>query len=326
MAILAARQSRLPSFCLWVFITLSCKEVLSLTIVGLGIWLLLFERRRVYGLIAIAAGVAWFIIATKLLIPYFGNGREPSGVQYYQYLGDSLGEIVTTMFLRPGIVLNRVLSTSSLIYAAMILGPVLWGIHRKALAPLLAAAPVVLLNILSDNTQQRSPFFQYSLPVIPFVFTAIILALARNVAWIRNPKPILAWSTAVLALGFVSRVGRMNSAQAMDWDTLHHTRQAIDLIDPNASVLTTFETVPHLSQREVIEYIGGPKPLRRLSSYDYILLSMRHSSLGWHDEKASEVLAGATVSPAFELAYAGPDVFLFRRTISGLVLGASPIE
>ena len=38
--------------------------------------------------------------------------------------------------------------------------------------------PAVALNLLSINPAQRSPFFQYSLPIVPFVFMAAILALA----------------------------------------------------------------------------------------------------------------------------------------------------
>jgi uncharacterized membrane protein len=74
-AILAARQSKTCLFCLSIIFILSCRDALSLSVVAMGFWLLVFDRRRLCGAIAIAAGIAWLFIATSVIIPYFA-GRQ----------------------------------------------------------------------------------------------------------------------------------------------------------------------------------------------------------------------------------------------------------
>ena len=316
MAILAWRQDRRAAFCCWLAVVLACKEVLGLTVAGMGVWLLLADRRRFYGLFALFAGVAWFIFATKFIIPYFGQGRSPSGLNYYTYLGNSIGEVILSLFLKPSAVLAHIFSKQTVFYLLVLLVPVLWGLRGRAMLPLLAALPTVLLNILSDNPSQRSPFYQYSLSVVPFIFMAAILALAANRAWLVRARAIVAWSLTLLVLGLAARLGKMSSQQAMDWQRLADTRQAIERIDGGGSVLTTFEIVPHVSRRTTVEYIGGVVPLKSIDLYDYVLLNVNHSSLNGDDQQreVSRVLATLVTSPAFEPAYVAPDVFLFKRT------------
>ncbi|BAT51954.1 hypothetical protein NOS3756_08850 [Nostoc sp. NIES-3756] len=68
-AVLAARSQRIGWFCLSIIVVLGCKAVLSLTVAAMGVWLIFFEKRRLYGAIALGVGVAWFFIATQ---PEFG--------------------------------------------------------------------------------------------------------------------------------------------------------------------------------------------------------------------------------------------------------------
>jgi hypothetical protein len=66
-AILAARWGQIGWFCLAILIVLACKEVLSLTVVAMGIWLLVFEKKHWCGAIAIFAGISWFLISTQVI-------------------------------------------------------------------------------------------------------------------------------------------------------------------------------------------------------------------------------------------------------------------
>lgn len=321
MAILSAKLDRKFRFCFWLLLAVSCKEILSLTVVAMGMWLLIADRKKpFFGLTAIIGGTLWFVFTTKLLIPYFGSGRASSGMEYYSHLGNSLGQILSTFITRPMVVLKYLLTFESFKYIVMVLAPLAWGLHRKTMLPLLGIVPAIMLNMLSNHSPQRSPFFQYSLPVVPFMFMAAILALSANVAWLRSAKAIIAWSVALLVVGVGIRAGKMHSQQALDWETMHHTKVAIERIGGSGKVLTTFETVPHLSQRTVVEYIGGEFPVRPVNDYDYILLSTRHSSLYELEPEVSRVLASAASSPAFHLDYSGPDVFLFKRSAPGFVL------
>jgi uncharacterized membrane protein len=312
-AVLAAREDRKVLFVTSVVVALLCKEVIGLTVAAMGLWLFFFERRRFHGAFATIAGLAWFVIAVKLVIPAFGDGRNPSGVGYYAYLGSSLGEIIRNFAIHPGLWLARVFSVDAAKYLLMLLVPVAWGLHYRTLTPLLAAMPAVVLNILSEVAAQRSPFYQYSLPVVPFIFVAVIMAVSSGRAWVASARGIIAWSVAMLALGVIARSGKISSAQAFDLATVQHTRAAVRQIEPDAKVLTTFETVPHLSRREVVQYVGGVRPDLSLDEYDYILLSTSHQSMNQRDVKVRSVLSRAVLSPMFHLEYCASDVFLFKR-------------
>jgi uncharacterized membrane protein len=322
LAVLAARQSRPVAFCVWVAIALSCKEILSLTVAAMGLWLLLFERKQFYGLVALVSGALWFVVSTKLLIPYFGNGRLPSGAEHYLYLGTGPWQMMVTAVTDPQVVLARLLSTGAVKYLTLILVPLAWGLHWRTAAPLLAAAPAILLNLLSDNASQRSPFYQYSLPIVPFLFIAAIGALSSQRGWLSRGRAIVLWSVSMLAAGLVARLGRVNTDHTMDWQALQGTRQAIHHVESDADVLTTFELVPQLSNRQTVHFVGGFTSLPNLEDYECVLLNLRHSSLEAHDDHVAELVETLSESGQFQLAMFAPDVLMFSRSQVG---AASPV-
>jgi uncharacterized membrane protein len=178
-AILAARLGRTGLFAAAIAFVLGCKAVLALTVAATGVWLLFFERRRLCGGMAIAAGVAWFLIASRVIIPYFSGG-EPAAVGRYGYLGSSVLEIVGNLVLKPGLVLGKVFSLGSLEYVGLLVVPVIWGLSPQYLAPLIGAIPALVLNVLSSSESQRNLVQHYSLPVLPFLLLAVIAKLSTN--------------------------------------------------------------------------------------------------------------------------------------------------
>ena len=85
-AVLAARLNKLLWFCVAITIILGCKAVLALTVIAMGIWWLIWEKKRLYGIIAVVAGLSWFIIATQIIIPHF-SGQEAAAVGRYTFFG-----------------------------------------------------------------------------------------------------------------------------------------------------------------------------------------------------------------------------------------------
>ncbi|MCZ0902452.1 DUF2079 domain-containing protein, partial [Microcoleus sp. HI-ES] len=86
--ILAARLNKIVWFCTAILLVLSCKAVLSLTVVAMGFWLFFCEKKQRCGAIALLLGAAWFLIASQKIIPFF-SGSEVAGVGRYSYLGKS---------------------------------------------------------------------------------------------------------------------------------------------------------------------------------------------------------------------------------------------
>ncbi|MBW4494397.1 MAG: DUF2079 domain-containing protein [Oscillatoria princeps RMCB-10] len=323
-AILAARLGRAGLFAAAIAFVLGCKAVLALTVAATGVWLLFFERRRLCGGMAIAAGVAWFLIASRVIIPYFSGG-EPAAVGRYAYLGSSVLEIAGNLLLKPGLVLGKVFSAGSLEYVGLLALPVIWGLSPRYFAPLIGAIPALALNVLSESGLQRNLVQHYSLPVLPFLFLAAIAKLSTGetpvptsecrtgvspVPKIFHNRDRLLFLWAMLAFLALAKYGYFGSIYLDELDTWQATRSAISEIKTGGSVLTAHEIAPHLTHRQVVSFTNVSSP-PRIHEFDYILLNVRHP--GWRstEEFAAGLVGEAKNSRQFQLVYQRDQVYLF---------------
>jgi uncharacterized membrane protein len=343
-AILAARLHKLLWFCSAILLVLSCKAVLSITVAAIGLWLFVCEKKQRFGAIALLLGVAWFLIASQKIIPYF-SGSEVAGVGRYSYLGKSVLEIIINLILKPQLVLGKILSFDTFKYLFVLTLPVIWlllpfsrKINLKYLTALIPAIPTLIINILSDLPFQRSLAYQYSVPIVPFLILAIIakeqaikntnilnqpLSSAPNTAklqfkkipipqlWLgmQLPKAMIIWSLIIfLLLGeskdFILYANRLDTWQA--------TREAIAQVQPQSSILTDNRLAPHFSHRPTVKLLSQTSPQTNLAEFKYILLNLRHP---WPDtEKIGNTLANQLKNDrAFQLTYHKKQVLLFKR-------------
>lgn len=334
-AVLAARLGQTLWFCVAILWVLGCKAVLSLTIVALGFWLFIFEKRRICGAIALCLGIAWFITVTQLIIPSF-SGREVEGVWRYTYLGDSVLEIIVNIILKPNLVWGRLISLSTLDYLYQLFFPVLWWLSPAYLIPLIPALPTLVINSLSDVSFQRSLAYQYSIPVLPFLLLSVISTLKHQAPTLgtliqqilpiknnesehkpinffshpRLPQLIIIWSLITFLL--FGKYGRF-------WvyfnrlDTWTATREALTLIQPQGNILTDNRLAPHLTHRPVVQLLSQISPDDNITQFDYIILNLRHP---WPDtvEIGQNLVNQLTTDPRFHSLYQRDDVIVFQRT------------
>lgn len=309
-AILAARLKRVGWFCAAIVFSLGCRDALSLTVAAMGLWLLVFDKRRLCGLIALSAGITWLLIATQVLIPSF----RPSGVEAvgrYAYLGNSVLEIAKNLLLQPGLVLGKFFSLDTLVYLVLLILPVIWGLSPRHLAPLVGTIPTLVINILSESPAQRNLVHQYSLPVLPFLLVAVISTLAANGGWLRNRRNIILWLlVAFLAL---AKYGYFWSIYLDSLDTWQATREAITQIPSSGSVLTPPQVAPHLTHRPIVKLTTTGSESTNLSQFDCVLLNLRHPGFGSTPQVATSLLERVRDLPEFQLKYQRDDVYLFTK-------------
>ncbi len=312
-AVLAARLGHMGWFCFSILIVLGCKAVLSMTVAAMGVWLLFFEKRRLYGAIALISGIAWFLIANKGIIPFFGSEAALLERHFYRYsyLGNSFPKMAQILLSQPELILGKVFSLTNLEYLVLLLAPVIWGLSLQGLTPLVGAIPCLVLNILADHQSQKNLIFHYSLPAIPFLVLAVIANLAAGRAWLRNQKAIILWSL----LGFLAlaKFGFFASQHLKYLDNWQATREAIALVSSPENLLTTEHIAPHLSHRKLIKCKFANSPQHDLNTFDYIFLNVRHP--GWSDtsESAIGLVNLLKNQPKFQLKYQRDDVFLFVK-------------
>jgi len=307
-AVLAARKGKLIWFCISVLIVLGCKAVLSLTLVAMGVWLLFFEKRRLYGVIAIISGIAWFLIANKIIIPFFGSEATLVNRHFYRYsyLGKSFSETLQIVLSQPQIVFSHIFTLINLEYLFFLLAPIIWGLIPKYMTSLIGAIPCIALNILADHASQKNVILHYSLPTIPFLILASIASIAANKAWIKQGRIIILWS--LFWFLFLGKWGFFMSKYLNFVDNWQATRQAISLIKTQDSVLTTDVITPHLTHRQEINFKYS---INELNKFHYILLNTRHPGWGGTREDYHNLSNELKKRSDFNLQYQRDNVYLF---------------
>ncbi|MBE9175369.1 DUF2079 domain-containing protein [Synechocystis salina LEGE 06155] len=312
-AVWSARGNKWSIFFISLIIILASKAVLSLTVFMLGIWLLIWERKKLMGIITTVAGIAWFIIATKGIIPAF-SGEEAAAVGRYSFLGDSVTEIILNLILKPQIVLGMLFTLDNLFYLVLLTAPVIWGIWGKAWAMFIPAIPALFVNLVTDYLPQKDLIHQYSLPILPFLLLVVMTHWHRGTSWLKKPRWIILWTAiAFLALGkYTYFFGRYWH----HWGQLANLQTAVSLVQPGDRVLTSPHLAAHLSHRPDLELAIEAEAPFDLNRFDAVLLQTNYA--GWENSQGTVEALAQQVSQdsAFTPEYQENEVILYRRAPS----------
>lgn len=310
MAILAARKQKIVWFCASVIVILGCKAVLSLTVAAMGVGLLLFEKRQLYGIVAITTGIAWFLIANKIIIPFFGHDAALINrhLYRYSYLGNSFSETLKIILLQPKLIFSNIFSLINLEYLFYLFVPVIWGLRPKYMIYMIAAIPCLALNLLADHPSQKNLIWHYSLPIIPFLTLSLIAYVATHQNFIKHKKAIILWSLFwFFALG---KFGFFAGKYLKNLDNLQATKEAISLVKTQNSVLTTDIIVPHLTHRELISFKYN---INELNNFHYILINVRNPGLVASKADYNNLVNQLKTNSELKLKFQKDDVYLFEK-------------
>jgi uncharacterized membrane protein len=297
-ALVALRRDRPGVAVALLALVLACQEDQALPVAALGGYLALVERRRALGAGLLVAGLLTFWAELALVIPAF---RQAPYAFYERYatLGGTPEAVARTLLGQPALVLAHLVTLEKLWYLARLLLP-LGLLPLLGPAQLLPAVPTLFLNLASDLPAQHSTDYQYTAPIIPFVFLAGIHGAARALARVATGWPALdPGAAAARAVPFL-----LLGSLALGTSALHAVRlpqlrpsarhavvpALLARIPAEASVAAADPFVPHLSQRADIRFPPGPGPAyvlvdelrregeltRRLLAAGYVALAARH--------------------------------------------------
>lgn len=314
-AIWAATAQKTSQFSIAIALILSCKDTLSLTVIALGIWLIVGQPRRRYGVACLVVGVLWFAFTIGYLVPLLRAG-EPGGLGFYDSLGGSLSQVALSLLKNPLILLQRALLRDRVFYYLLLIAPVIWGLHWRTLGAFIPALPMLVLNMLSDYAAQRDLIHHYSLPIFPFIFIWLTHSLKfyrdqQQRPWL-TARSLIIWSLiAFFALAkydyfwtrYLTRVNYLNAAY-----------DAIALVPPAATVLTVSHFTPHLSHRPVIHLLAEARSRPEAwQMYDVILIDQAQPDSALNPEVYNTMIDELKNHAHFQLDYAQKGVFLFRQ-------------
>lgn len=311
-ALLSVKLDNIYWFISSIIFILGCKAVLALNIIMMGIWLIWFQGKKIYGSIAIFSGVFWFIIATQLIIPAF-SGEEAAAVSRYAFLGDSVGEIALNLILKPQIILSYLFSGANIEYLFLLFIPVIPVLAWQELTALIPAIPTLFLNLLTDYQPQKDLVHQYSLPIIPFLIIAIIASLANYKTWFNSSVKIRIWSLiAFLALAKYLYFFP-NNLYLKNIHTWRSSNEAINLIKKEGAVLTAPQFAPHLTHREILGLAIDNINYDLIDRYDYILLNLDNPTGYISQEDIQKLINFLNTKNNFKLTYQKDQIFLFTK-------------
>ncbi|NQT22903.1 MAG: DUF2079 domain-containing protein [Candidatus Omnitrophica bacterium] len=250
---------RFVPFMCFMFLSLLCKENISLAIFFFGLYVLFFRKRDwKWWVLPLASGALWFIVGLKI-IPYFNKDIVTLSV-IYSHLGGSMPEVIRNLVEHPVIVFKTYIVTEPNIkFLFQLLFPLafLCLLSPKAL---LIAVPFLLQQLLSGRMTDHTIYYHYTAKLIPILFFSAIYGtrfILRSRFVSRHKWFLFAvlLSTSIISniyFGFLPRVpASFSSSYAME-DMDYVKQNFIDRIPKEASAVATFEFLPKLSQREGI--------------------------------------------------------------------------
>lgn len=312
-AVLAATNNRVGQFIVAIILVLSCKDILSLTVVALGVWLVLNKQHRFYGLGCILIGCIWFIFTVCYLVPML-RGGQPGGVGFYRSIGGSFSEIIWHIVTNPGVILVKLFLPDRLFYYLLLILPVIIGLSWEQAATMIPALPMLLLNILSDFSAQRDLIHHYSLPIFPFIFVWLIYSLEPRQykrQWLK-PHLLIIWG--VIMFFALAKYGYFGSRYLSGLSNINSVRTAVSLVSTQESVFATTHIAPHLSHRKIIKVINKNSDIDSINSneFKYFIFDLQHLGRGISPGLMVSKVEQFKKLPDLQLCYQQDNVFLFK--------------
>ena len=157
-------------FAIWAMLI---KEEAAIVVGMFGIYLAVFERRKVAGAALAAGAFGYFLLATSFLVPAAGGQGYPM-TRFFFDLGTTKWEILLSPLVKPMVFWGRLVEPTSLYFAAALLAPLLFLPLRKIPVLLVGALTFVFCCM---NPILKSISFHYQAALLPVVFWALIRAV-----------------------------------------------------------------------------------------------------------------------------------------------------
>ena len=232
------------------------REDVALTIIALGFYIAVVQRRALLGAALMILNGAWFILLLDYVMPAFSG----SSYLHWTYEGLGNGPSSAVLYLLEHPIKSLELLATPMQKLRVGAGTLANWLLLPLLSPLLLIAiPSFLERFWSSSSNLWSFHFQYSMLPAPILAFAAIDGAARLKAWSRGrfvsvttillPAAALATS-GILSFGVVNSLGELTTY--VSDSTAQQIQECLDVIPAGASVAATDPLVPHLTSRAKI--------------------------------------------------------------------------
>jgi len=244
-------------------VTLSCKEDAGLAVLALGVVLWLKQGQRARAVLVSAVGASWFVLCTKVVIPWANGGGQPFYVSLFPGYGNSMFAILKNLVVHPTRWMRAATSKTNMTYYTQLF----WPVGLVALlepAVLLIGLPQLFINVISSEGYTNNIDFYYTSLVLAGIFLATVEACGRRGASPARRRSTVAWVFAAALACNVAWSPSPISVKYHDGEWAQPTRAdkaidaAIRLVPKRAAVSATYDIDDHLSHRVLIYEFPNP--------------------------------------------------------------------
>jgi uncharacterized membrane protein len=236
----------------FLLLALSCKEDVAIYAFCLGVYAFCSRETRYAGLMTCVSSLIWAFVAWCVIIP--GAMPHEAEVSHFVsarwgHLGDGYLEVAVTLLKRPLYVASRVFSEAPMEMLVLLLFVPLIGFEI-----LLLALPGLILNTTTTFDMQSSLQVHYAAPIVPFVFWAFIVGLARLERYTCHIALFRRWperwrSVCLAVLILLAAVTFGADFEFHSWTSHISSRyRVMRQVEPGSTVSCETGFVPHLSR------------------------------------------------------------------------------
>jgi len=287
------------------------KEDQAILVVFFGLYLLLKKYWRP-ALVCVLSGIVWFLLTTKVLIPYFAGA--PFAHWSYTQLGPDAMSALWTAITHP-LTVVALLTTpvAKLVTAWQLFSPFLL---LSFLSPLvILTIPLILERFLSTNSHYWLQVFHYSATISPIIALSAADGLSRLAKHLQSRHKRLLVLTATIVILLLNVWGLATTefryfAKPEFYNLADNQRlgqQALDHVPADASVTAQDGLLPRLANRRSIFVLRPNAPLT-----DYVVASDRVST-GLANISEVQVLLNKYVEIGYEPVFEQDGWLVLRR-------------
>jgi uncharacterized membrane protein len=253
-----------------VAVALLCKEDAALSVIALGLVVAMWvkgpgdgaapsgNRARVrFGLLCAALGVAWYLLCTRVIIPWRNHGEAPFYDSFFPSLGATIPEVVYNAMRHPSRVWHLAQLPDRRTYYVQMFCPLAF-LPILALPAFLVGGPQFGVDITAEVVQGATIKSQYASLVIvgSFLATVEALALVHRLRPRLMPAAVallvatslagaIAWGLSPISTQFHKGVWIAHNPIGRELHT------ALAMVPPGEGVSVTYYLTPHMSHRAV---------------------------------------------------------------------------
>ncbi|HZE87126.1 MAG TPA: DUF2079 domain-containing protein [Methylomirabilota bacterium] len=307
-------KKRYDYFLFFAILAGMCKEQVWLIIALFGLFLVIFQKKYIFGsILFIICTVTTFYLITHAIPQALGS--QHFALSYYSDFGDSTSGIIKAIIFSPTKTITTLLQPDRIAYLKQLLLPL--G-YLPLLAPLLLifAIPDLFINLLSNNDQLHQIYYQYTATISPFLFLAAIYGLYfLKKLFPKAQSTLLITYLLIVSLTAAYAFGPLPGMHEANTDMLTKqipNRAFIDKylshIGKRFSVAASNNIGSHLSQRQRIYAL----PLG-VDKADVIVFLLTDSEQPQSLKAERELVQKLKQDPAYQLSIEKDEFIVFKK-------------